>query len=895
MPRIRTHSSPSTAYDIIDIHTLDTAGPQKILEGERSQKAYQDQPPSPPASTHFTDAFKSTTLADTIIESLEKPVHQKSIPTFVLYDNRGLRLFDEITYQPEYYLTNAEINILEKQANALADRLQQGSVLIELGSGALRKTQLILKAIEEKCIHITYYALDLDQSELQRSLSNLGEFKYIKCVGLLGTYDQGIPWLSQHFANSNKITHKVVLWLGSSIGNQSRYESAIFLHRLQRTCLQPGDLCLIGFDQRNDPAKIHAAYNDRQLRTHEFIMNGLDHVNTILKQEVFDRTLFDYDSKYQVEEGRHVAHYCVKQDMTLTYHHSKRGLVQIPMKRGEFIHIEQSYKYSYEEIAAILHIAGLDILECWVDDKNQYRLVLSECRAFTLKLHEEAVNSLSKLNSSNESIDCTICQQDRDASYNMEIRERLQANMESKYWPSNIPSLYEWQQLWKAWDTVVGMITHTPGMLHENPIYLRHPFIFYLGHIPAFLDIQLSRNQVDMAIHPGSKLTEPVWFAEIFERGIDPDLEDITVCNPHSKVPTQESDWPSLEAIINYKKVVCHRLERLLLEWESEFYQSQDWPASVTRKAVRVMNMTFEHEAMHLETLLYMIVQSPCIPTMSRPLAMHQPDWKMTETSSAYARHLPQHTVGLDPSPMVSIASGTVLMGIDGGESDDDKCNREEGVLPPTTPIGWDIESPSREVSVNAFRIQTRQVTNGEYLAYLKATHASPPVSWYLMNSELTLFGVRTVYGVCPMHYCLHWPVQVSAVEAEAYAAYNNKRLPTEPELLCFRSFQSTMSQEKQKMSNIGFSSWTPTLLNNTQIQVVGDLWDWSSTLLQAHEGYTPSLIYPGYSSDFFDNKHRMIVGGSWATHPRLVQRMSFRNWYQSGYPYVFAGFRLCE
>lgn len=73
----------------------------------------------------------------------------------------------------------------------------------------------------------------------------------------------------------------------------------------------------------------------------------------------------------------------------------------------------------------------------------------------------------------------------------------------------------------------------------------------------------------------------------------------------------------------------------------------------------------------------------------------------------------------------------------------------------------------------------------------------------------------------------------------------------------------------------------------------MGGLWEWTSTPLAAHDGYAPMPLYPGYSADFFDGKHNVVLGGSWATLPRLAGRRSFVNWYQRNYPYMWAGARL--
>ncbi|KAJ2582743.1 hypothetical protein IWW49_005544, partial [Coemansia sp. RSA 1797] len=83
----------------------------------------------------------------------------------------------------------------------------------------------------------------------------------------------------------------------------------------------------------------------------------------------------------------------------------------------------------------------------------------------------------------------------------------------------------------------------------------------------------------------------------------------------------------------------------------------------------------------------------------------------------------------------------------------------------------------------------------------------------------------------------------------------------------------------------------------------IGSTWEWTSTQFYPFDGFQPSDMYPGYSADFFDppetrdsdSTHYVIKGGAYATHPRIALRQTFRNWYQRGYPYMLASFRLCE
>lgn len=115
----------------------------------------------------------------------------------------------------EYYLTNSEIQVLRRSARAIAKAIPSGSMVVELGSGNLRKVQILLQALEDAGKEIDYYALDLDKKELERTLAQVPPFRLVKCHGLHGTYDDGREWLKQPSISARP---KCVMSLGSSIG-----------------------------------------------------------------------------------------------------------------------------------------------------------------------------------------------------------------------------------------------------------------------------------------------------------------------------------------------------------------------------------------------------------------------------------------------------------------------------------------------------------------------------------------------------------------------------------------------------------------------------------------------------------------------------------------------------
>lgn len=98
--------------------------------------------------------------------------------------------------------------------------------------------------------------------------------------------------------------------------------------------------------------------------------------------------------------------------------------------------------------------------------------------------------------------------------------------------------------------------------------------------------------------------------------------------------------------------------------------------------------------------------------------------------------------------------------------------------------------------------------------------------------------------------------------------------------------------------ANVGFRHWRPVSVTSRGNKLAGQaemggVWEWTSSTLCEHAGFEPMRLYPAYTADFFDGKHNIVLGGSWATHPRIAGRKSFVNWYQRNYPYAWVGARL--
>ncbi|RFU28267.1 hypothetical protein B7463_g8076, partial [Scytalidium lignicola] len=809
--------------------------------------------------------------------ALVQPQHgPKKMPTLLLYDERGLQIFEKITYLEEYYLTNAEINVLQTFASSIATAIPSGSMVIELGSGNLRKVSILLQALEALGKDIDYYALDLSEKELRRTIEQVPAFNHVKCHGLLGTYDDGLEWLKNP-ANASRT--KCVMSLGSSIGNFHRHEAVNFLRGFSKA-LQPSDFFLIGLDATNDPKKVYHAYNDSEGVTHEFVLNGLVHANRLLGEEVFHlddwKVIGEY--VYDHEGGRHQAFYSPSRNIQFK---------DLSFEAGERIQVEQSLKYSLEEAAQLWEAAGLKEVDRWSASSDAYNLHLLANRKMPF-IHDPAV-----------------------------------------YAASIIPTLNEWKELWKVWDVVTRDMLPDEELL-DKPIKLRNACIFYLGHIPTFLDIQLSKATK-------APFSEPQYYPRIFERGIDPDVDNPENCHSHSEIP---DEWPPLAEILTYQGTVRDRVQKL--------YENGVGP--ISRRIGRSLWVSFEHEVMHIETLLYMLLQSD----RTLPPTPIRPDFEAEAKRAEKARVSNQ---------WFQIPEQMITLGLDDPEDNSTPNNH----------FGWDNEKPPRKVTVKSFMAQARPITNEEYARFLQDTHNRKiPASWIEKNisngtentngytnghtNGITKKGweasalltdefieskfVRTVFGPVPLKYALDWPVFASYDELAGCARWMGGRIPTVEEARSIYTHVDVLKSKEVEQQlgktvpavnghlsndgveetppsraivngessqelfanledvNIGFKNWHPVAVTANGNKLAGQagmggVWEWTSSPLTKHEGFEPEPLYPGYTADFFDGKHNIVLGGSWATHPRVAGRKTFVNWYQRNYPYVWAGARL--
>jgi gamma-glutamyl hercynylcysteine S-oxide synthase len=203
--------------------------------------------------------------------------------------------------------------------------------------------------------------------------------------------------------------------------------------------------------------------------------------------------------------------------------------------------------------------------------------------------------------------------------------------------------------------------------------------------------------------------------------------------------------------------------------------------------------------------------------------------------------------------------------------------------------FAYDNERPRHRVELEPFRIDRTPVTNADYMTYLEESEAEPPMYW-ARDGEGS--WVRTAMGrteeVDPRLPVIH----VSWHEADAFARWAGKRLPSEAE---WEAAALGSNRERANLEQLSFGpapagAYGDAASDCGALQVLGDVWEWTSSDFTAYPGFR-AFPYPEYSEVFFGDEHKVLRGGAWATR-RDVIRTSFRNWDLPIRRQIFAGIR---
>ena len=401
--------------------------------------------------------------------------------------------------------------------------------------------------------------------------------------------------------------------------------------------------------------------------------------------------------------------------------------------------------------------------------------------------------------------------------------------------------------------------TVRPHALYERPIAERHRIVFYLGHMEAFDWNLICDGAFGMTSFNAD-------FDRLFAFGIDPTSGNLP--------DDRRTDWPKEEEIHCYNRRVRDAVDQCLVSGKEE----------------ELFRVAIEHRLMHAETLAYMLHWPPHESKSPKPVLFDAGHRK------------PRYG-------QIDIPGGEATLGMKTGEGH----------------FGWDNEFEEHCVAVPAFSIDRYKVTNGQYAEFVRAGGYQEPTYWSAAAwTWITRSGIshpkfwkqsgknwlcRSMFGDIPFQPA--WPVYVSHAEAQAYARWRRKSLPTEAQF--HRAAYGTPAGKERAYpwgnaspqthhGNFNFARWNPSPVDAhpngdsafAVADMVGNGWEWTSTPFEPFDGFQAFPFYKGYSANFFDSEHYVLKGASPRTAACLLRR-SFRNWYQSHYPNIYASFRCVE
>lgn len=398
--------------------------------------------------------------------------------------------------------------------------------------------------------------------------------------------------------------------------------------------------------------------------------------------------------------------------------------------------------------------------------------------------------------------------------------------------------------------------------LHRQHDPLMSPIIWDVGHIAHFEELWLTRN-----------LSGAIEFSEM--PGLYNPLE-------HPRAERAALPLPTLgEMLVRLREIRSRVLDRL-----DDLHWDEDNP--LLRQGF-VYHMVLQHEYQHNETILQTL-----------QLKQGEPYAAPRSVSFASAQSL--------PAEMVHFSGGEVTIGTD------------------DTRVAYDNERPRHAVHVDPFLIDRTAVTNGRYLEFisdggytrpglwsesgrqwLSDNRAVAPKYWRREGTTWTERVMDLARPVDPAHPVCH----VCYYEAEAFARWDGKRLPTESEWEAAASWDAAAHTARvfpwgeeidpgrdANVDQLAFDTApVGSFHRNFSPQgcygMIGDVWEWTSTDFGGYPGFR-SFPYREYSEEFFGSAYKVLRGGSWATRAGAI-RNTFRNWDYPVRRQIFSGFRCAR
>jgi L-histidine N-alpha-methyltransferase len=297
-------------------------------------------------------------LFEATFESLQ--AEPKELPAVWLYDERGSKLYEEITRLPEYYLPRREREILRARAATIAGRTQ-AQTLVELGAGAANNIRILLDAFQSTLVR--FVPVDVSEQALRASAEAVASaYPQVSVDPVVGDFERDLDPLPGP-------GRRLVAILGSTIGNLYPERRERLLPRLVAA---PDDALLLGLDLVKEVSLLEAAYNDRRGVTEAFVRNALTAVNREL-DATFDQQRFAYEARWDPKHEWIDIGFRTRRAHTVSIH----GLeTEVEFEEGEPLRIEISSKFRRHGFELEAGRAGLRIESWWTDGAGEFAVVL---------------------------------------------------------------------------------------------------------------------------------------------------------------------------------------------------------------------------------------------------------------------------------------------------------------------------------------------------------------------------------------------------------------------------------------------------------------------------------------------------------------------------------------
>ena len=424
---------------------------------------------------------------------------------------------------------------------------------------------------------------------------------------------------------------------------------------------------------------------------------------------------------------------------------------------------------------------------------------------------------------------------------------------------SSTTLLKYFENSWELEETLMKSLVEEETF-YLNPDSLRNKLIFYLGHSAVFyinklIQVGLLENRINHK------------YETLFEIGVDPESP------AELELAIQGVNWPNVTKVWEYRDKAKEEITTIINQTSLDLPIHQQHP-------IWALLMGIEHSRIHLETSSMLLRQLP-VDKLKRPQG-----WNYAPSNGE-----------IPDNQMREVPGGVVKLG-----------KRRDDLT-----FGWDSEYGNLEVKVKTFLVSQNLITNGEFLEFVKGggynnsnywnteswewkqIHKVEHPKWIYQENN---YRYRATFDEIDLP--LDWPVEVNHYEAMAYCRWKGKntRLMTEAEWN-----QALKISEDSRLSNnynlnLQFISPTPVGMfsENNQSSISdlrGNVWEWLGETFYPLPGFKTHHLYEDQSAPFFDNKHLMMLGGSWATNGTMALAC-YRNWFRP-YFYQHVGFRIAE